>query len=161
MRYLFLAPLALTVALAIAAPSDARRARPRLPLPPAGVDYVETVCAGGIVNLSVQTRVLATGEVTKITSWSTGVQRTDATRGELLSLWRQLARARFDQRIALPEKPYVMDGIDCTLIARKRGEVHSVNLMQQQRDKPQYRDLGRIIDALNEIARRASGPIAL
>lgn len=158
---MFLAPLALTVALAMAAPSDARRARPRLPLPPAGVDYVETICAGGIAGMSEQTRVLVTGQVTKITSHSTGVQRTQATRGELLSLWRQLARARFDQRTAPPEKPYVMDGIDCTLISRKRGEVHSVNLMQQQRDKPQYRDLGRIIELMNEIARRAAGPIAL
>lgn len=147
---------------AMAAPAmaqRAQRAQPSLPTAPRGVDYVESVCTGGIDGRSEQVRVLATGQVFKVTRRSDGVLRAKATRGEVAKLWRSLDLSRFERRKASPEKPYIADGIDCTLTRRKNGRAHTVMLMQQTRDRPQYRDLTRALADVNALGQRATGPI--
>lgn len=129
---------------------------PLLPLAPRGMDYVETTCTGGIDGRYEATRVLANGRVDKVTARDRDDLRARATRGEVATIWRQLDRAGFERRIVPPEKPYVMDGINCSLTRRLHGRVHTVSLMQQQRDKPQYRDLSRVVDDVNALGRRAT-----
>ena len=143
---------------AIAAPALAQRMPPVLPFPPAGVDYVETVCTGGIDGRYEMVRVLANGQVSKVTRRAPEVRRARATRDEIRSIWRELDMAQFDRRVVVPEKPYVMDGIDCSLTRRTNGRTHSVTLMQQMRDKPKYRDLARALDDINALGSRAAGP---
>ncbi|MEO5937731.1 MAG: hypothetical protein ABIQ43_01835 [Sphingomonas sp.] len=143
---------------AVAAPAVAQRMPPVLPFAPRGIDYVETVCTGGIDGRYEVVRVLATGQVSKATRRMPEVQRARATRGEVLKIWRELDLARFEQRIAPPQKPYIMDGIDCTLTRRKNGRVHAVTLMQQMRDTPRYRDLTQALDDINALGRKATGP---
>jgi hypothetical protein len=149
----------LAMAASIAAPADARRAVPGLPLPPRGVDYVETVCSGGIDGRYEQVRVLATGQIQKATRRSPIVQRAYASRAEVRKIWRELDFARFERRVVSPEKPYVMDGIDCSLTRSSNGQSHVILLMQQTRDKPRYRDLGQAIDDINALGTRATGPM--
>ncbi len=155
MRPLLLALLALS----FAAPLAAQRTQPVLPFAPRGVDYVESVCTGGIDGRYEQVRVLSNGQVSKVTRRSGGVLRARATRVEVMKLWRELDLARFEQRRVPPEKPYVMDGVDCALTRRQNGRVHTVTLMQQTRGKPQYRDLAAALDDVNELGKRATGAV--
>ena len=150
-------PVAL--ALSVAAPAMAQRAQPVLPFAPRGMDYIESVCTGGIDGRYEQTRVLASGQVMKVTRRSDGVLQTRATRVEVMKIWRELDLSRFERRNVAPEKPYIADGIDCTLTRRQNGRTHTVTLMQQMRDKPQYRDLTRALEDVNDLGRRATGPI--
>jgi hypothetical protein len=143
----------------IAAPAVAQRVQPSLPPAPRGVDYVESVCTGGIDGRFEKVRVLATGQVLKVTRRSDGVLRARAKRGEVAKLWRSLDLSRFERRTVSPEKPYIADGIDCSLTRRKNGRVHTVVLMQQSRDRPQYRDLAQVLDDVNALGQRATGPI--
>jgi len=143
---------------AIATPALAQRMPPVLPFAPRGIDYVETVCTGGFDGRYEMVRVLATGQVSKATRRMPEVQRARATRGEVSKIWRELDLARFEQRIVPPQKPYVMDGIDCTLTRRTNGRVHTVTLMQQMRDTPKYRDLMLALDDINAVGSRATGP---
>jgi hypothetical protein len=149
----------LAFAASTAASADARRAVAGLPLPPRGLDYVETVCSGGIDARYDQVRVLANGQVQKASRRSPVVQRAFASRAELRKIWRELDFARFERRVVPPEKPYVMDGIDCSLARTSNGQSHVVLLMQQMRDKPRYRDLEQAIDDINALGRRATGAI--
>jgi len=146
------------IALA-AAPAMARRAKPALPLPPRGVEYVESVCTGGFDGRYDVVRVMATGQVLKMTRRSNGVLRTYVTRREVAKIMRALDLARFDRRVVTPEKPYIMDGIDCSLTRGGRNGAHTVTLMQQMRDKPRYRDLAQMLDAIDALGQRATGPI--
>jgi hypothetical protein len=130
-----------------------------LPFAPRGVDYVESVCTGGFDGRYEQTRILANGQVMKVTRRSGGVLRARATKVEVTKIWRELDFARFEQRTVPREIPYVMDGIDCALTRRQSGRVHTVTLMQQSRDKPRYRDLVQALDDVNEIGRRATGAV--
>ena len=155
MRPLLLAALVLP----FAAPVVAQTTRPILPFAPRAADYVESVCTGGIDGRYEQVRVLANGQVSKVTRRSGGVLRARATDIEVRKIWRELDLARFERRLVPPEKPYIMDGIDCTLTRRLGGRVHSVTLMQQSRDKPQYRDLVQALDDVNALGRRATGAI--
>jgi hypothetical protein len=143
---------------AVATPALAQAMPPVLPFPPRGVDYVEATCTGGIDGRHEVVRVLASGQVSKVTRRVPEVRRAWATRDEIRNIWRELDLARFDQRIVVPEKPYVMDGIDCALTRRINGRTHSVTLMQQARDKPRYRDLTRALDDINALGSRATGP---
>jgi hypothetical protein len=143
---------------AVATPALAQVMPPVLPFPPRGVDYVETVCTGGIDGRYEVVRVLASGQVSKVTRRAPEVRRAWATRDEIRNIWRELDLARFDQRVVVPEKPYVMDGIDCVLTRRTNSRTHSVTLMQQARDKPRYRDLTRALDDINALGSRATGP---
>lgn len=145
--------------LSLAVPAAAQRSLPVLPFAPRGVDYVETVCTGGIDGRYEQTRILSNGQVMKVTRRSGTVLRARATRAEVTKIWRGLDLARFERRTVPPEKPYVMDGIDCALSRRQNGSVHSVTLMQQTRGKAPYRDLAQVLDDVNELGRRATGPI--
>src|ERR1700760_4160709 len=125
-------PIALFALIAAAAaPAVAQRAKPALPLPPRGVDYVGSVCTGGIDGRYEVVRVLATGQVMKATRRSDGVLRAYASRREVAKIMRELDLARFETRTVPPEKPYVMDGIDCALTRGRNGRVHTVLLMQQ------------------------------
>jgi hypothetical protein len=155
MRRLLIAALIVPFAV----PATAQRVQPVLPFAPRGVDYVESVCTGGFDGRYEQTRILANGQVMKVTRRSTGILRARATKAEVAKIWRELDFARFEQRIVPPEKPYVMDGIDCALTRRVNGRVHTVTLMQQSRTKPRYRDLVQALDDVNEIGRRATGPV--
>ncbi|MBN8816770.1 MAG: hypothetical protein J0J06_15155 [Sphingomonas sp.] len=143
---------------AVASPALAQRMPPVLPFAPAGVDYVETVCAGGIDGRHEVVRVLATGQVSKVTRRSPDVQHARASRAEVSRIWRELDLARFERRVVPPQKPYVMDGVDCTLTRRSNGREHSVTLIQQLRDNPKYRDLIRALDDINALGAKASGP---
>ena len=145
--------------LSLAAPAAAQRTQPVLPFAPRGVDYVESVCTGGIDGRYEQVRLLSNGQITKVMRRSGGVLRARATRVEVLKIWRELDLARFEQRLVPPEKPYVMDGINCALTRRQNGRVHTVMLMQQSRDKPRYRDLVQALDDLNELGQRATGAV--
>ncbi|MDB5680075.1 hypothetical protein [Sphingomonas bacterium] len=152
--------ITLCALIAVAAtPALARRAKPAMPLPPRGMDYVETVCTGGIDGRYEQVRVLANGQVLKMTMRSNGVWYATATRREVAKIMRELDLARFERRVVLPEKPYIMDGIDCSLTRGSNGRTYTLTLMQQSRLKPQYRDLARALDDINELGRRATGPI--
>jgi hypothetical protein len=95
----------------------------------------------------------------KVTRRSGGVLRARATRAEVTKIWRELDFARFERRVVPPAKPYVMDGIDCALTRRLNGRVHTVTLMQQSRNKLRYRDLVQALDDVNELGRRATGPV--
>lgn len=145
--------------VAIAVPAMAQRVQPVLPFAPRGVDYVESVCTGGFDGRYEQTRILTNGQVSKVTRRSGGVLHARATRMEVMKIWRELDLARFERRTVRPEKPYVMDGIDCALTRRQNGRVHTVMLMQQSRSNPRYRDLVEALDDVNEIGRRATGPV--
>ena len=149
----------LTLIVAAAAPAMAQRMPPVLPFAPRGIDYVETVCTGGIDGRYEVVRVLPSGQVSKVTRRIPEVRRAQATRDEVRKIWRELDLARFEQRVVPPEKPYIMDGIDCTLTRRSNGRLHTVKLMQQVRDKPKYRDLVLALDDVNALGRRATGPI--
>lgn len=152
--------IALFALIAVApAPATARRAKPAMPLPPRGVDYVETICTGGIDGRYEQVRVLANGQVMKMTMRSGGVWYATATRREVAKIMRDLDLARFERRVVPPEKPYIMDGIDCSLTRGRNGRTYTLTLMQQSRMKSQYRDLARALDDINELGRRATGPI--
>lgn len=155
MRRLLLAALIVPSAVPVAA----QRVQPVLPFAPRGVDYIESVCTGGIDGRYEQVRILSNGQVMKVTRRSGGVLRARATKVEVTKIWRELDFARFEQRLVPPEKPYVMDGIDCALTRRQNGRVHTVTLMQQSRDKPRYRDLVQALDDVNEIGRRATGAV--
>lgn len=152
-------PVLAVVALALTAPAVAQRAQPMLPSPPPRADYVESVCTGGIDGRFEQVRVYATGRVEKITRRSDGIQRARASRGEVIRIWRELDLAKFERRFVPPEKPYIMDGVDCSLTRSIRGRTHSVTLMQQSRDKPRYRDLNQALDEVNALGGRATGAI--
>ena len=76
-----------------------------------------------------------------------------------MKIWRELDLARFERRTVRTGKPYVMDGTDCALTRRQNGRVHTVMLMQQSRSNPRYRDLVEALDDVNEIGRRATGPV--
>lgn len=141
-----------------AAPALAQRMPPVLPFPTRGVDYVETACSGGIDGRLERVRVLATGQVSKVTRRQPEVQRAWATRIEVDKIWRELDLARFEQRIVPAEKPYIMDGVDCSLTRRAGGRTHTVTLMQQMRNKPKYRDLVTVLDDINALGARATGP---
>ncbi|MEO5494797.1 MAG: hypothetical protein ABIR08_12330 [Sphingomonas sp.] len=143
---------------AIATPALAQPMPPVLPFAPRGIDYVETVCTGGIDGRHEIVRVLATGQVSKVTRRMPDVQRARATRSEVGKIWRELDLARFEQRIVPPQKPYIMDGIDCALTRRTNGRIHSVTLMQQMHDTPKYRDPILALDDINALGRRATGP---
>jgi len=155
MRRLLLAALIVPFAV----PAVAQRTQPVLPFAPRGADYVESVCTGGFDGRYEQTRILANGQVTKVTRGSGGVLRARATRAEVMKIWRELDFARFEQRSVPPERPYIADGVDCALTRRQNGRVHTVTLMQQNRSKPRYRDLVQALDDVNEIGRRATGPV--
>lgn len=155
MRRLLLAALIVPFAF----PAAAQRAQPVLPFAPRGVDYVESVCTGGFDGRYEQTRILANGQIMKVTRRSGGVLRARATRAEVTKIWRELDLARFERRSVPPEKPYVMDGIDCALTRRLNGRVHTVTLMQQSRSNPRYRDLVQALDDINQIGNRATGPV--
>lgn len=142
----------------IATPVLAQRMPPVLPFPPRGTDYVETACAGGFDGRLERVRVLASGEVLKVTRRAPAVKRTWARRDEVRKIWRELDFARFEQRIVPPQQPYVMDGIDCTLTRRTNDRTHTVTLMQQMRDTPKYRDLIQALDDINALGSRATGP---
>lgn len=142
----------------VALPAAAQRMPPVLPFPPRDVDYVETVCTGGIDGRHETVRILASGEISKVTRRMPEVQRARASRSEVLKIWRELDLARFDQRSVPPQKPYIMDGIDCTLTRRTNGRTHTVTLLQQVRDMPRYRDLTQALNDINELGRRATGP---
>ncbi|QDZ06767.1 hypothetical protein FPZ24_04140 [Sphingomonas panacisoli] len=114
--------------------------------------------AGGIDGRLEFVRVTATGQVFKVTRRLPEVQRARATRGEVAKIWRQLDVARFEQRIVPPQKPYIMDGIDCSLTRRVNGRIHTVTLMQQMRANPKYRDLVTALDDINALGRKATGP---
>jgi hypothetical protein len=86
------------------------------------------------------------------------VKRAWARRDEVRKIWRELDLARFEQRIVPPQKPYVMDGIDCSLARRTNGRLHIVTLMQQMHDSPKYRDLIQALDDINALGGRATGP---
>lgn len=143
---------------AAAAPALAQQMPPVLPFAPRGIDYVETVCTGGFDGRYEMVRVLANGQISKVTRRMPEVQRARATRGEIGKIWRELDFARFEQRIVPPQKPYVMDGVDCTLTRRTGGRAHSVTLMQQVRGNPRYRDLVAALDEINALGSRATGP---
>ncbi|MES2096993.1 MAG: hypothetical protein V4459_09560 [Pseudomonadota bacterium] len=143
----------------IATPAGAQRTQPTLPTAPRGMDYVETVCTGGIDGRFEQVRVLASGQIMKVTRRSDTVLRAKATRGEVARLWRSLDLSRFERRTVVREKPFIADGIDCSLTRRKNGLVHVVTLLQQIRDRAEYRDLTRVIDDVNGLGGRATGPI--
>jgi hypothetical protein len=155
MRRLLLAALVLP----FAAPVMAQGVQPVLPFAPRGVDYVESVCTGGFDGRYEQTRILSNGQIMKVTRRSGGVLRARATRAEVTKIWRELDFARFERRVVPPAKPYVMDGIDCALTRRLNGRVHTVTLMQQSRNKLRYRDLVQALDDVNELGRRATGPV--
>ena len=146
------------LALAIAAPATAQRDLV-LPAAPARIDYVETVCVGGIAGQREQVRVYANGRIEKASRRGDGILRAHANGAAVAKVWRELDRARFEQRVVPPEKPYIMDGIDCSLTRRANGRLHTVNLMQQQRGKPAYRDLSQAVDDINALGQRATGPI--
>jgi hypothetical protein len=143
---------------AVATPAPAQRMPPVLPFAPRGMDYVETVCTGGIDGRYDIVRVTTNGQILKATRRIPEVQRARATRGEVRTIWRELDFARFEQRVVVPGKPYIMDGIDCSLARRVNGRVHTVTLIQQMRDTPRYRDLIRVLDAINALGNRATGP---
>ena len=143
---------------AVATPVLAQRMPPVLPFPPRGADYVETVCTGGIDGRYELVRVLSNGQVSKVTRRAPEVQHARATRGEVSRIWRELYFARFERRTVPAQKPYIMDGIDCTLTRRAGGRLHSVTLMQQMRDSPRYRDLVQALDDINALGSRATGP---
>lgn len=145
--------------LSIAVPATAQRVQPVLPFAPRGVDYVESVCTGGFDGRYEQTRILSNGQVMRVTRRSGGVLRARATKVEVTKIWRELDFARFERRLVPPEKPYVMDGIDCALTRRQDGRVHTVMMMQQSRGNPRYRDLVQALEDVNEIGRRATGPV--
>jgi hypothetical protein len=144
---------------AAGAPAMVRRAKPAMPLPPRGMDYVESVCTGGIDGRYEVVRALTNGQVLKMTMRSGGVWHATATRREVAKIMRELDLARFERRVVPPEKPYIMDGIDCSLTRGSNGRAHTVTLMQQMRMKPQYRDLANALDDINELGRRATGPM--
>ncbi len=146
------------LAAIIAMPALAQRMPPVLPFPPRGMDYVETVCTGGFDGRYEAVRVFANGKVSKVTRRVPAVNHARATRAEVRKIWRELDFARFEQRTVPPQKPYVMDGIDCTLTRRKSGRTHTVTLMQQMRDTPRYRDLLEALDDINTLGARATGP---
>jgi hypothetical protein len=143
---------------AIAMPAPAQRMPPVLPFPPHGADYVETACSGGIDGRFERVRIFATGQVSKVTRRQPEVQRAWATRTELNKIWRELDLARFEQRVVPPEKPYIMDGVDCSLTRRIGGRTHTVMLMQQMRNQAKYRDLVTALDDINALGARATGP---
>ena len=145
--------------IAITTPALAQRAQPTLPTAPRGMDYVETVCTGGIDGRFEQVRVLASGQIMKVTRRSGTVLRAKATREEVANLWRSLDLSRFERRTIVREKPYIADGIDCSLTRRKNGRLHVVTLLQQIRDRAEYRDLARAIDDVNGLGGRATGPM--
>lgn len=147
-----------TLIATMAAPAMAQRMPPTLPFAPRGVDYVETVCTGGIDGRHEIVRVLATGQVSKVTRRVPDIQHARASRAEVAKIWRGLTLARFEQRTIPPQKPYIMDGIDCTLTRRTNGRTHSVTLMQQVRGNPKYRDLVAVLDDVNVLGGRATGP---
>lgn len=155
MRRLLLAALIVPFAV----PAAAQRVQPVLPFAPRGVDYVESVCTGGFDGRYEQTRILANGQIMKVTRRSNGVLRARATKAEVMKIWREFDFARFERRVVPPAKPYVMDGIDCALTRRQNGRVHTVTLMQQARSNPRYRDLVQALDDVNELGQRATGPV--
>lgn len=152
-------PALVVLAIALTAPVAAQRGQPMLPPAPPNRDYVESVCTGGIDGRFEQVRVYANGRIEKITRRSDGVLRARATRDEVFKLRRELDFARFERRVVPPEKPYIMDGIDCSLTRSIAGRTHSVTLMQQSRGNARYRDLVQALDDVNALGRRATGPI--
>ena len=149
---------AIALMAVVATPALAQRMPPVLPFPPRGIDYVETVCTGGIDGRYEVVRVLANGQVSRVTRRMPEVQRARATRAEVGKIWCELDFARFERRTVPAQKPYIMDGIDCTLTRRMNGRLHSVTLMQQMRATPRYRDLVQALDDINTLGGRATGP---
>jgi hypothetical protein len=142
----------------IAVPAIAQRAQPSLPAAPRGMDYVETVCAGGIDGRYEVTRALATGQVLKITRRAP-VQRTSVPRAEVAKIMSDLDRARFERRIVQRVPRRIADGIDCSLTRRKDGRLHSVSLQQEMGSDPTVQDLLQVVGEVNALGRRATGPI--
>jgi len=144
--------------LATAMPASAQRMPPVLPFAPHEVDYIETACSGGFDGRQELVRVLANGQISKVTRRTPEVQRARASRVEVATIWRQLDMARFERRVVPPQRPRIMDGVDCTLTRRTNGGIHTVVLMQQMRGVPRYRDLAQALDAINALGDRATGP---
>ena len=141
-----------------AAPAEAQRSAPALPPAPRGVDYAETVCSGGIDGRYEVVRVLAGGEVVKVTRRA-ALTRSRAPAGEAASIQRALDRARFDRRIVQRVPHRIADGIDCTLTRRKGGVVHSVVLQQEVAGDAGVQDLVAIVSRIAALGRAATGPI--
>jgi len=152
-------PVLAVLALAITVPALAQRDQPMLPNAPRGVDYVESVCTGGIDGRFEQVRVYVNGRVEKITRRSGGVMRARANANDVVTIWRRLDAARFERRTVVPGKPYIMDGIDCSLTRKTDGRLHTVTLMQQSRSNPRHRDLVQVLDNVNALGRMATGPV--
>jgi len=140
--------------VATAAPAAAQRFRPDLPPARPGVDYVETICTGGIDGRYEQTRLLSTGEAQKVTRREP-MASAPVPRADVAAIMRDLDRARFERRTVPAMPPRIMDGINCTLTRRKGGRPHSVTLRPEARDVPAYRDLVTIIGKIDAVARRA------
>lgn len=149
----------IALATFLGGPAVAQRVQPSLPFAPRGVDYVETLCTGGIDGRVEHIRVLATGQILKLTRRSDDVLHAHASPGEVAKIWHSLDLLRFEQLTVPTEKPYLQDGVDCALTRRKDGKLHSVTLLQQMRERPRYRDLARVLTAVNDLGRRATGAI--
>ncbi len=143
---------------ATAAPAIAQRVRPMLPVAPPGVDYAETVCAGGIDGRYEVTRVLATWQVLRVTR-RTPVQRILVSRAEVAKIMRDLDRARFERRTVQQVPRRIADGIYCTLARRKDGRLHKVALQQEMGSDAAVQDLLEVVAEVNALGRRATGPI--
>lgn len=143
--------------IATAVPALAQRMLPVLPLAPRGIDYVETDCSGGIAGIDEQVRVLADGRVFKVTARNSRVTETHATPGDVLSIWRKMDVARFEQR-AVRGALYPPDGITCTLARRQNGGMHSVVVPQLTRNERAIADLRAVIGDINALGARATGP---
>jgi hypothetical protein len=143
---------------AVATPAIAQRAQPMLPEAPRGVDYAETVCVGGIDGRYEVTRVLATGQVLRVTR-RTPVQRTLVSRAEVMKIMRDLDRARFERRTVQRVPRRIADGIDCSLARRKDGRLYSVALQQEMGSDAAVQDLLQVVAEVNALGRRATGPI--
>jgi hypothetical protein len=136
----------------------AQRAQPSLPAAPRGIDFAETICAGGIDGRYEVTRVLATGQVQKVTRRGP-VQRILVSRADVAKIMRDLDRARFERRTVQRVPRRIADGIDCSLTRRKDGILHSVALQQEMASDPAVQDLLQVVVEVNALGRRATGPI--
>lgn len=149
--------IALIALIVLATPAAAQRFQPSLPAAPRGVDYVESVCTGGFDGRYEQTRVLATGNVQKVTRRVPMVS-TPVPRAEVDAIMRDLDRANFEQRSVPRLPPRIADGINCTLTRRRNGGQHSVILQQEAENLPAAQDLIRILGKVNALGRRTAVP---
>lgn len=149
---------AIVLLSSMAAPALAQRAQPALPTTPRGIDYAETICTGGIDGRYEITRVLATGQVLKVTRRAP-LRRAWASRVDVTKIMRDLDRARFERRSVQQVPRRIADGIDCTLTRRKNGSSHSVLLQQEASSDPAVQDLLQVVAEVDALGRRATGPI--